>query len=1173
MLWIFYEPSNVTDSVTHPIQLTCLLALVIALSACESPRFELMPSSHTNVDFNNKIVENDTFNVLLFEYIYNGAGVGVGDFNNDSLIDIFFAGNMVSSKLYLNRGDFAFQDVTVAAGLQTNLWCTGVSLIDINQDGRLDIYVCTANPMKNEQTPNLLFINRGQDENGVPVFEEIAEQAGLDYRGYSTQAAFLDYDLDGDLDMYLLNNAIEKYSRNTPIGQRADGSGKSIDKLFRCDSITQLGVSLFTDISIEAGILPEGWGLGVVVNDINQDGYPDVYVANDFLSNDHLFINNQNGTFTNRIGQYLKHQEFNGMGVDMADINNDGLNDIIALDMLPEDNLRKKTMFSNIGYDRFQKNLQMKYQPQYVRNVLQLNNGNGSFSDIGYLAGVSETDWSWSSLLADFDNDGFRDLLITNGYRKDVTDMDFVAYSKESSLFGTDEIKMRNTIKAVNELEGVKKPNFIFKNNGDLTFSNQAEMWGMNQQSYSNGAAYADFDNDGDLDLVMNNINDKAFVYRNNLNKCENCSANYLKVKLEGSPLNSAGLGTKIHVYHGSKFQYAEHQVHRGYKSTVEPFVHFGLGNVKNIDSLVVTWPNRKTEKLINVPVNKTITLTQENSQSSKNSDDVRANKATLFSEIHNELGIQYKNSEVDFVDYKMTQRLLNQKYSQFGPGIAVGDIDGDGLEDFILGGAANSSATIYFQEPNGQFKKDSLAIKKEEDTGLLLFDADNDNDLDLYCVSGSSEFGTNATLYQDRLYRNSGKGKFTLDEKALPKIESSGSCVIGADFDKDGDMDLFVGGRVSPTQYPLPPRSYVLQNDGRGNYNDVTPLELQRVGMVTSAIWTDFDNDQWMDLVIVGEWLPITFFKNQNGKLQKYSPASPDPKRTVGWWNSLAGGDFDKDGDVDYVIGNLGLNSPYKATMKEPVCLYAGDFDGNGIIDPILCRYIGGKEYIVHPRETLTEQMVSLKRILTDYSTYGRMTFNEIIPGPKLEGALVFKGTCLTSSYLENLGDGSFKLEPLPIETQISPLYGIMTSDFDWDGDLDVMTIGNSYASEVLTGYYDAGIGTFLRGNGIGKFSPVPVSQSGFFVDTDAKSFTELSLKNGKSILIAISNQDSLLIFEPNFQTTQETIQLQQNDVSALVEFKNGGNQKFEFYNGYGYLSQKGRQFKVPAESIELLS
>ena len=589
---------------------------IVTLSSCnkkEKP-FQLLSSSDTNVTFNNLITESDTLNVLAFEYIYNGSGVGVGDFNNDGLSDIFFGGNMVSSRMYLNKGDFKFEDVTRLAGVETNLWCTGISLADINQDGLLDIYISTVHPKENKKSPNLLFLQKGINENGIPTFEEVAAKVGLADSSYSTQAAFLDYDLDGDLDLYLLNNALENYSRNTPIGQRTDGQGKSIDKLYRCDSIGN-GLPHFTDVSKEAGILAEGWGLGVVVNDINRDGYPDVYVANDFLSNDHLFINNQDGTFTNRIAEYLKHQEYNGMGIDAADINNDGYNDIVAMDMMPDDNLRQKTMFPSIGYDRFMLNLQKGYQPQYVRNVLQLNNGNGSFSDIGYLAGINATDWSWSSLLADFDNDGYRDLLITNGYRKDVTDLDFIAYSRESSMFGTDKTRLKKAIATVNELEGVLKPNFMFRNNGDLTFTNEAAAWGLDQPSYSNGAAYADFDNDGDLDLVMNNINEEAFIYRNNLGREQ--SGNYLRIKLLDEKENVSGLGAKIWVYAQGKMFYAEHQIHRGYKSTVESTEHFGLGKITTIDSIIVEWQNGKRQTLKNLTANQSVTLEEKNASHS----------------------------------------------------------------------------------------------------------------------------------------------------------------------------------------------------------------------------------------------------------------------------------------------------------------------------------------------------------------------------------------------------------------------------------------------------------------------------------------------------------------------------------------------------------------------------
>jgi hypothetical protein len=1172
--WIFllgglrYIPK--TKNSMHRLKLIFhILFLVAVSSACskKETRFELVSASDTHVDFNNLITESDTLNVLGFEYIYNGAGVGVGDFNHDSLPDIFFAGNMVSSRLYLNQGDFTFEDVTKSAGLETKLWCTGVSLADINQDGALDIYVSTSNPSKHKKSPNLLFLNRGPDKNGLPTFDEVAAKAGLADSSYSTQAAFLDYDLDGDLDLYLLNNALENYSRNTPIGQRNDGAGKSVDKLYRHDGVTPDGIPIYKDVSREAGILPEGWGLGIVVNDINMDGYPDIYIANDFLSNDHLFINNRNGTFTNKISSYLKHQEFNGMGVDIADINNDGLNDIVAVDMMPDDNLRQKTMFPNIGYDRFNLNLSKNYQPQYVRNVLQLNNGNGSFSDIGYLAGIYATDWSWSSLFADFDNDGHRDLLITNGYRKDVTDLDFIAYSRESSMFGTDQTRLKKATEAVSGLEGVKKPNFLFMNNGNLTFTNQAVAWGLDQPSYSNGAAYADFDNDGDLDLVMNNINDEAFLYRNTLNDEKAADHNFLRIKFLGNKDNTQGLGSKIWLYSHEKVFFAEHELQRGYKSTVDGVEHFGLGSITTIDSLVVTWPGGKRQRLMNVATNRIITLDEKNA--TLKGESVKKRGETLFREVHAKYNVNHKPSgDEDFVDFKQGQSLLPQKYSQLGPGVAVGDMNGDGLDDFIVGAPKRVAASVFYQQVNGTFKKDSLPFKVQEDMGVLLFDADNDGDEDLYCVSGSSEFGKNTQYYQDRFYRNQGKGKFKLDTASLPKIESSGSCVVANDFDKDGDLDLFVGGRIVPMRYPEPANSYLLQNDGKGKFTSIASADLQKVGLVTSALWTDFDNDSWVDLILVGEWMPITFFKNKNGQLEKYEPQNFKPETTVGWWNSITAGDFDNDGDTDYIAGNVGLNSLYKASEREPVCIYAKDFDENGSLDPILCRYVQGKEYITSPRETLTEQIVSMRRVLTRYSIYGNSTFQQLFPEEKLKGALIYKSTWFASAYMENQGGKSFALKELPTEAQLAPIFGAVTSDFDNDGNLDLLAVGNSYSAEPLTGFYDAGIGTCLKGDGKGNFISVKVSNSGFFVDKDAKALAQIKLASNRLALIATANRDSLKVFESPESVTGKIIKILPDDAFAEFAFANGKIRRQEFYYGSSYLSQSSRVLEIPKQA-----
>jgi enediyne biosynthesis protein E4 len=1133
-------------------------AVLSCTSSTEKPLFKSLPSDATSLRFNNQIKETDSLNILTFEYIYNGGGIGVGDVNNDGLEDLFFTGNMVSSKLYLNKGGFKFEDVTIPSGVATSQWCTGVSMIDINQDGLLDIYISTASPNSKELPPNLLFINRRIGSDGTPVFEEVAAKVGLADSSYCVQSTFLDYDLDGDLDAFLLTNYVESYNRNTPYGQHHDGTGKSVDKLFRNDGIVD-GLPSFKNVSTEAGILSEGWGLGVLVNDINRDGYPDVYVANDFIANDHLYINNGNGTFTNQVENYFKHQEHDGMGIDIADINNDALNDVIVLDMMPEDNLRQKAMFSNSPYDRFYLNLKRNYQTQYVRNVLQLNNGNGTFSDIGYLAGVYATDWSWSSLLADFDNDGYRDLFITNGFPKDITDLDFVSYSKEAARFGTSQDKLRRTLEAVEKLEGVKKPNYLYRNNGDLTFTNKATQWGLNAASFSTGATYADFDSDGDLDLVVNNINDDIFFYENRLEK-DSGDHNFLRIKLNGRLGNREGLGAKIWVYAQGSMWYAEHELQRGYQSSVESTEHFGLGKTKKIDSVKIVWQSQKMEVVQNIATNQVIALDETNARKQSVQGKIVENKT--FSERHAHYNILFKAKEEDFVDYKQGQPLLLHKHSQGGPGISVGDINSDGLEDFIIGGAAGTSATIFQQQPSGIFLTDSLPSKVAEDMGMLLLDVDSDQDLDLYCVSGSSEFGRKNEFYQDRLYRNNGQGNFELDPRALPVITASGGSVSACDFDKDGDLDLFVGGRILPSHFPESPQSYLLQNDGKGNFSDITKRiapDLTRPGMITSCLWTDFDNDGWTDLALVGEWMPVTFYKNLNGKgFEKTF------NNAVGWWNSITGGDADNDGDIDYVVGNLGRNSLYQASVEEPVSLYAKDFDDNGSIDPIVTRFIQGKEYPTHYRESMTEQMGSFRKKLPRYATYGNMTFKDLMSAESLNEALVFKATWFSSAYLENKGDGLFDIKMLPVQAQFSPLFGIAFSDVNLDGNLDILGVGNCYASEMSAGFYDAGIGVCLLGDGEGNFESVHTNKSGFFVDKDAKALALLNHASGKKLWLVTNNNDSLQVFEQG-QTQSFLVQPEWNDAYAEIVFTSGKRRRHEFYFGNGYLSQGSRNLYLP--------
>lgn len=1144
-----------------------MAALSFFMGSCQQSReeklFEFLPADETNVTFNNQLTESDSFNILTFEYIYNGAGVGVGDVNNDGLSDIFFAGNMVSSRLYLNEGNFKFKDVTDKAKVSTNTWCTGVSMIDINQDGLLDVYVSTIQPLMNKApVPNLLFVNKGSGQDGVPVFEEVAAKVGIADSSYATQAAFLDYDLDGDLDMYLLTNALENYNRNQAVGQRNDGTARSVDKFYRNDGIVD-GLPVFKDVSKEAGIQLEGWGLGIVVNDINNDGYPDIYVANDFISNDNLLINTKKNSFVNAITQMMKHQEQNGMGVDIADINNDGLNDVVALDMMPDDNLRQKTMFSTVGYDRFMLFRSKGYQDQYIRNVLQINNGNNTFSDIGYMAGIYATDWSWSSLLADFDNDGYRDLFVGNGYRKDITDQDFIAYSKELALFSTDRNRLNTIRKEVEKLTGVKKPNFLFKNNGNLTFTNRASAWGLDQPSYSNGAAYVDFDNDGDLDLVTNNINDAAFIYRNTLND-KNKSSNFLRIKLVGDKGNLQGLGAKVWVYQKDNVFYAEHQLQRGYKSTVEDVEHFGLGKGQDttVDSVRIVWPSRKQQVLRNIPVNHVLALHEKDAVRKSEQQVFKDGTRTILTEMHDAYNLHLKHGESEFIDFQQGQLLLPHKHSQGGPGLAVGDVNNDGLEDFVVGGAARRAAHVFLQQKNNTFKHDSLQTKVPEDMGLLLFDADGDNDLDLYCVSGSSEFKNEYEHYQDRLYINNGTGKFSLDSSALPTIKSSGAAVVASDFDKDGDLDLFVGGRIVSMRYPESPESFLLVNDGKGKFENQTTKfskELTHVGMVSSALWTDVNNDGWIDLAVVGEWMPITFFINEQGK----SFTSFQVSETAGWWNSITGADFDNDGDIDYVVGNLGLNSVYQASSKEPVCVYAKDFDDNGSVDAILCRYIQGKEYPIHPRETLTGQIAKLRGVTQRYSDYGRMGIADLFPNGSMKDALVLKSKLLASVYLENTGSNNLNVRQLPVEAQFAPMYGVVAADVNEDGNLDILSVGNSYAAETLSGFYDAGIGNYLEGDGHGNFKPVSVVQSGFFVDGDAKGLAQLRMGNGQQLFLATQNRDSLKVFIRPLDSAfskENWVQGNQLTHAAVIELKDGKKRKHEFYHGSGYLSSSSR-------------
>ena len=1095
----------------------CATCSLVVLASCErtSTLFRPISSAQTGITFANTITENDTLNVIDYTYIYNGGGVGIGDVNNDGLDDIFFAGNQVSSRLYLNKGDFTFQDATETAGVGTTRWSTGVAMVDINQDNWLDIYVCVANKFDSAQSKNYLFINQGARAPSEEVtFIDEAEEYGLADNGYSTQAAFFDYDRDGDLDMYLLTNGLEPYSQNTARPKKVQGEGLSNDKLYRNDTPPEGGRATFTNVTQEAGILTEGYGLGIAVNDINQDGWPDVYAANDFITNDLLWINNGDGTFTDKASDYLKHQAHNGMGTDIADFNNDGLVDIMVLDMLPEDNFRQKMMFGRPNDERFRLNLRYGYTPQYVRNTLQLNNGftpegQPSFSEIGQLAGVFKTDWSWSALFADFDNDGYRDLLVTNGYAKDVTDMDYASYRSSAAQFGTPEAKREKAVELASLLKEAKVHNYVFKNNRDLTFTDASADWGMNVPSFSNGTAFADLDNDGDLDLVMNNINDEAFIYENTLEKTS--KNNFLRIKLNGPPTNPNGLQATVRLSYAGQQQYHHHSIYRGYKSTVEDIVHFGLGAQPSVDSIEITWPDGKYQLLKDVPTNQVLTVHYQDAKSTP--PPTERHSSPLLADISASLSLNYKHQEEDFIDFKY-EPLLPRRYSQDGPRLAVGDVNNDGTDDFYVGGAKGQAGRFFVQSAEGAFIAYSLpGDSLHEDMGAVLFDADQDGDSDLYVVSGGNEFTANHPAYQDRFYRNDGRGTFSRDSAAIPSITTSGSCVRAADYDQDGDLDLFVGGRLLPKQYPLPASSYILRNEG-GHFVEVTEEiapELTDIGLVTDVLWTDFDQDNQLDLIVVGEWMPITFLRNEGGTFADVTEATQLPT-TTGWWNTLVADDFDQDGDPDYIVGNLGLNSKYKASASEPVCLYTKDYDKDGRIDPILTYYIMGTEYPAAFRDALSDQMNAMRRRFPKYEVYGHASFAEMFTPEEMENSYVLRAERLATSYLENQGDGTFTVRDMPMITQTAPIYRMVTDDLNDDGHTDVLMVGNSYATEVHLGWYDAFIGQVLLGDGTGYFRPLTLGKSGFYVNSDAKDIAKLN-HQGHPVWVIASNNDSLKV------------------------------------------------------------
>jgi hypothetical protein len=1160
--------------------------------SCKSKTlFRQVSADQSGIHFNNIIQDNDTLNILDVENIYNGGGVGIGDFNNDGLQDIYFTGNTVYNKLYLNKGNFKFEDITDSAGVSgSGRWSRGVSVVDINNDGLQDIYVCATLSPDVKKRENILYINTGIDGKGIPHFKNMAAEYGLADTVHSTMAAFFDYDNDGDLDMYLLINEIIKGQfpgAFRPILKNREHP--NTDKLFRNDWNDSLKHPVFTDISAKAGITIEGFGHGVNVADINMDGWKDIYVTNDFLPDNLLYINNHDGTFTNKVESYFKHTSESSMGQDVIDINNDGLSDVIEVDMNPEDNYRKKTMMSSLSYQRYQNNDYYGYQYQYVRNVLQLNQGprvNQSdsigdpiFSDIAFFAGIAETDWSWTPLVQDFDNDGFRDILVTNGFPRDVTDHDFIAFRRRSSSVASKEYML-------SEIPQVKLHNYAFHNTGNIVFDNVTDNWGLTTPSFSNGAAYADLDNDGDLDCVINNINDEAFVYENTTNTKDKIRANYLKIKFKGDKNNLNGLGAWVQIYYNqNQKQVYENSPYRGYLSSIEAGAFFGLGNVSMIDSVIIRWPGNKKQILKNIKADQLLTVDIKNAtlEDSWNSDAFTKN--ALFTDITNSSGIHYSHQETDFIDFDR-ERLLPHKLSQYGPGLAAGDIDGNGLDDIYVGGSVDFPGKFFFQQTNGKFLMKDMPetitknIGRVENMGLLLFDADNDGDLDLYCASGSDEFPANAKNYQDLFFINDGKGNFTNDSSALPINYTSKSCLRAVDFDNDGDLDLFIGGRCLPGRYPLPVSSFIYRNDsknGKIKFTDVTAdvaKNLQDLGMVCDAVWTDFDNDGWTDLIVAGEWMPITFFKNNRGKLEDVTTQTGIGTQT-GWWNSITTGDFDNDGDIDYIVGNLGQNSFFRASDQYPVNVYAKDFDKNGSLDAIVTVFLKDsngvkKEYPALNRDDIVSQLPALKKKFLTYKEFASADIHQMFTEDEMKGALVLHANNFKSCYIKNNGNGKFELHPLPAMAQLGPLNGMITDDFNNDGNLDVAIAGNDYGNEVTDGRYDALNGVVLLGDGKGNFRAETILHTGLFIPGDAKALIKLR-GTGDNYLLAVSqNRGPLKLFNHK-NPNQKLLPIQSSDISALLIYTDGKKQKREIDYGSSFLSQSGRFLSVDSNIVSV--
>ena len=1146
----------------------------------KTPLFVEVNSKTSGLIFSNEIIEDDILNPMQYEYIYNGGGVGIGDFNNDSLMDIYFTASTTANKLFLNEGKLTFKDVTAQAKVDgKQRWCKGVTVVDINNDGWKDIYISCGVYSAADAKKNLLYINTGL-KNAVPVFEEKADEYGLADTSSTHMATFFDYDNDGDLDVYLLENDLTGQYANEFRPIKTDGSFKTTDKLLENNYDSTLQHPIYKDVSKKAGITIEGYGLGINICDINNDGWKDIYVSNDYISNNLLYINQKNGTFKDECAQYFKHTSKNAMGNDVADINNDGLPDVFELDMSPADNYRSKLMMNDASYQNWQNSARFGYMQQYVRNTLQLNQGfvkvdsiyKPVFSEIAQLSGISQTDWSWAPLLIDVDNDGYRDVLISNGLPKDISDMDFMAYRNN-----TQNIAPSSEI--LKQVPTLKISNYIFKNNADLTFTNKTIDWGWATPTYSAGMAYADFDNDGDVDVVCNNTNMNASLLENTSIKSK--ENNYINISLIGGKKNIDAIGSIIKLYYNNQHQMYDYTPYRGYMSSVQNMAHFGLGNTAVLDSIIVEWNDKTKTILKNIDVNKNLIISASKNNAVNLSNGLLSS-SEIFTDVTKILGIEHRAMEVDFIDFNI-QKMLPHKLTQYGPSLAVGDINMDGFEDILIGGGSPFFLTSYIQNGNGTFSKksaiDSIGIKLQDDAGLCLFDADADNDLDLFVASGGAENEPYSPSYNDHFYVNDGVGKFTLQPDALPRNMFPKSAVKAADFDNDGDLDLFIGGRVLPGSYPKKVSSFLYENvtkNGVIQFRNVTTeiaSALNNVGLVTDALFTDVDNDKKIDLMVVGEYLAVTLLKNMGDSFVKQLTNIDEQK---GWFNSINGADLDNDGDIDYVVGNYGLNNFLRPEVNFPLQCLAGDFDKNESYDAILFHGFAGEingkmnNYPVFGRDDFLKELTVKREQFPNYASYAKATMDTIFTTEEIKNAYNATAINFKTAWLENKGAFNFEWHALPTLAQIAPVFGTSLQDVNNDHYMDIIITGNDFTMHPFLGKMDAGNGLVLLNDGKGNFIPQSPLTSGFYVSGNAKSLATI-IVNNMAVNIATQNNGPVKFFRNN--SSSKYVMVKNDEMYAVTEFIDGRKQKQEFYRGNSFQSQSSRSVHVydDAKNIQI--